>query len=204
MITAISLFRPSWKTTSRSMRRHSRLRPLSVVLALLLAHAMAGPALANATDTDVTFEGSSASAASPSDTKTANEVLAIMNAARAKSGCGPLKLNSKLMAAAKTHATNMALKDFFGHSNKNGSKFSTRVKKQGYKYRMVAENIAAGQATAKQAALDWLGSAGHRRNILNCKLKDTGVAVAYQANDKPMLGNSKPFFYYWVQVFASP
>lgn len=173
-----------------------------VWLALMLAINPAGPAMANATD--VVLDGGSSSVASASATSTAKEVLGILNAARAKAGCAPLKLNSKLMAAAKTHATNMAQKDFFGHANRDGSKFSKRVKKQGYKYRMVAENIAAGQKTARQAALDWLGSAGHRRNILNCKLKETGVAVAYQANDKPMMGNSKPFYYYWVQVFATP
>jgi len=177
-------------------------RLLAVVLTLMLGQAPATEAMANATD--VILDASSSSAASPSALSTAKEVVTILNAARAKAGCGPLKLNSKLMGAAKTHATNMAEKDFFGHANKDGSKFSKRVKKQGYKYRMVAENIAAGQASARQAAYDWLGSPGHRRNILNCKLKDTGVAVAYQANDKPMMGNSKPFYYYWVQVFASP
>ena len=187
---------------SPSMPKRSWLSPLAVGLALVLAQGQFSPALGNATD--VVLDESSSSAATPSATATAKEVVAILNAARSKAGCGPLKINSKLMAAAKTHATNMAEKDFFGHANKDGSKFSKRVKKQGYKYRMVAENIAAGQATAKQAALDWLGSAGHRKNILNCKLKETGVAVAYQANDKPIMGNSKPFYYYWVQVFASP
>jgi uncharacterized protein YkwD len=184
------------------MPKRSWLKLAAVALAFLAAQAPASPALANATD--VVLEGTSSSAASPSSIATAKEVLGIMNAARKKAGCAPLKLNNKLMAAAKTHATNMAQKDFFGHSNKDGSKFSKRVKKQGYKYRMVAENIAAGQATARQAALSWLSSAGHRRNILNCKLKETGVAVAYQANDKPIMGNSKPFHYYWVQVFATP
>jgi len=157
-----------------------------------------------ANSTDVVLDESSSSAPTASATATAKEVLAILNAARKKAGCSPLKLNSKLMSAAQTHANNMAKKDFFDHSNKDGSKFSSRVKRQGYKYKMVAENIAAGQSTAKQAANAWLGSAGHRKNILNCKFKDTGIAVGYQADDKPIMGNSKPYYYYWVQVFASP
>ncbi len=187
---------------SRSMPRRLLANVCGVALAALLAVMPAAPVLANATD--VILEGSSSSKPSASSMTTAKEVVALMNAARAKAGCGPLKINSKLMAAAKTHAINMAEKDFFGHANRDGSKFSKRVKKQGYKYRMVAENIAAGQSSARQAALSWLGSAGHRKNILNCKLKDTGVAVAYQADDRPIMGNSKPFHYYWVQVFASP
>ena len=174
----------------------------AAALALTLVIAPVAPALANSTD--VVLDDSSSSAPSSSATATAKEVLAIINAARKKAGCAPLKLNSKLMAAAQTHATNMAKKDFFGHSNKDGSKFSGRVKKQGYKYKMVAENIAAGQSSATQVAYDWLGSSGHRKNILNCKFKDTGIAVGYQSDDQPMMGNSKPFYYYWVQVFASP
>jgi uncharacterized protein YkwD len=186
----------------RSMPKPSWLNALAVTLALTIGQFPAAPAMANSTD--VVIDASSSSVASASSMATAKEVLGILNAARSKAGCGPLKINNKLMAAAKTHATNMAQKDFFGHANRDGSKFSKRVKRQGYKYRMVAENIAAGQASARQAANAWLSSAGHRRNILNCKLKETGVAVAYQANDKPIMGNSKPFYYYWVQVFASP
>jgi uncharacterized protein YkwD len=180
----------------------SGLKLAAVMLALTLGQAVQSPALANSTD--VILETGSSSAASASSMATAKEVLAILNAARTKAGCSPLKINQKLMAAAKTHATNMAQKNFFGHANADGSKFSKRVKRQGYKYRMVAENIAAGQQTARQAALSWLKSAGHRRNILNCKMKDTGIAVAYQADDKPIMGNSKPYYYYWVQVFAAP
>lgn len=135
---------------------------------------------------------------------TAKAVLAIINAARSKAGCAPLKLNSKLMAAAKKHATSMAEKNFFGHKGKDGSKPSSRAKRQGYSYHMIAENIAAGLSSATQAANSWLGSSGHRKNILNCKLKDTGIAVAYQSDDEPMDGNSKPYYYYWVQIFGAP
>ena len=135
---------------------------------------------------------------------TAKAVLAIMNAARAKAGCGPLKLNPKLMAAAKSHAKAMAEKNFFGHKGKDGSKPGSRAKRQGYKYHIFAENIAAGQSSAEAAAQSWLNSSGHRKNILNCKLKDTGIAVAYQSDDDPIDGNSKPYYYYWVQDFGAP
>lgn len=135
---------------------------------------------------------------------TAKAVLAILNEARAKAGCGPLKLNSKLMAAAKSHARAMAEKNFFGHKGKDGGKPSTRAKRQGYKFHILAENIAAGQKSAEEVARSWLSSSGHRKNILNCKLKDTGIAVAYQADDEPIMGNSKAFYYYWVQDFGAP
>ena len=154
-------------------------------MALVLGVTLTGPAPAFADDT-------------------AKAVLAILNEARAKAGCGPLKLNSKLMAAAKQHAKAMAEKNFFGHKSKDGSKPGSRAKRQGYKYHIFAENIAAGQSTAESVAKSWLGSSGHRKNILNCKLKDTGIAVAYQSDDGPIDGNSKPYYYYWVQDFGAP
>lgn len=134
----------------------------------------------------------------------ADSVLSAINAARAEAGCGPLQLNGKLTAAAKAHAQAMAEQNFFGHSGKDGSRFSNRIKRQGYSYSSAAENIAAGQTSVGQVVSSWLNSAGHRRNILNCRMTETGIAVVYQADDKPIRGNPAPLRYYWVQVFATP
>lgn len=161
----------------RSMRR------LSWAKVLLLALAVAG---------------------SPVAAGPAESVLSAINAARAKAGCGPLRLNGKLVAAAKAHARAMAEQNFFGHAGKDGSRFSSRITRQGYGYRTAAENIAAGQKSAAQVVSSWLKSAGHRRNILNCRMTETGVAVVYQADDRPIRGNPAPLRYYWVQVFATP
>lgn len=140
----------------------------------------------------------------PAQADVAQSVLAAVNQARAKAGCQPLKLNSRLTAAADSHATAMAVQNFFGHSSRDGSKFSSRIKRQGYKYRAAAENIAAGQKSASEFVNNWLESPGHRRNILNCRLRDTGIAVYYQADDKPLRGSNHALRYYWVQVFAAP
>jgi uncharacterized protein YkwD len=134
----------------------------------------------------------------------ADSVLTAVNAARAKAGCTPLRLNGKLAAAAKSHARAMAEQNFFGHAGKDGSRFSSRIARQGYSYRTAAENIAAGQRSAGQVVQSWLGSTGHRRNILNCQMTETGIAVVYQADDRPIRGNPAPLRYYWVQVFAAP
>jgi uncharacterized protein YkwD len=161
----------------RSMRR------LSWAKALLLSLAVAG---------------------SPVSAGPAESVLSAVNAARAKAGCGPLRLNGKLTAAAKSHARAMAEQNFFGHAGKDGTRFSSRIKRQGYSYRTAAENIAAGQKSAGQVVKSWLESSGHRRNMLDCRMQDTGIAVVYQADDRPIRGNAAPLRYYWVQVFAAP
>lgn len=147
----------------------------------------------------IAVAGSPAAAVSPAET-----VLSAVNSARAKAGCQPLRLNARLTAAAKAHAAAMAEQNFFGHAGKDGSRFASRIKRQGYSYRSAAENIAAGQRTALQAVQGWLKSAGHRRNMLNCRMTETGIAVVYQADDRPIRGNSAPLRYYWVQVFAAP
>ena len=133
-----------------------------------------------------------------------DQVLAAVNKARAGAGCRALTVNAKLVAAAKGHAKAMAEKNFFSHSGKDGSKFSTRIKAQGYSYSRVAENIGAGQSSAAAIMDTWLGSAGHRKNILNCALTETGIAVVYQPDDKPLKGQKYAMKYYWVEVFARP
>ncbi len=143
-------------------------------------------------------------AGSPASAGPAESVLTAINAARGKAGCGPLRMNGKLTAAAKGHARAMAEQNFFGHAGKDGSRFTARLKQQGYSYRTAAENIAAGQKSAGQVVASWLKSAGHRRNILDCRMTETGIAVVYQADDRPIRGNSAPLRYYWVQVFAAP
>lgn len=160
------------------MLRRWLVRPLLVALAL----AVAAPA--------------------PAVADPAQSVLASINAVRAKAGCGPLKFNMALMAAAQTHARNMAEKDFFGHTGKDGRGFASRIRSQGYKYGLAAENIAAGQPTVERAVKAWLESPGHRRNILNCRFKDTGIAMVYQPDDRPLRGQSRGLRYYWVQLFG--
>lgn len=134
----------------------------------------------------------------------ADSVLSAVNAARAKAGCGPLRMNSKLAAAAKSHARAMAEQNFFAHAGKDGSRLPGRIARQGYDYQSAAENIAAGQDSAREVVQSWLQSKGHRRNILDCRMTETGIAVVYQADDRPIAGSRYPLRYYWVQVFADP
>lgn len=140
----------------------------------------------------------------PAMASPAESVLSAINAARVRVGCQPLRLDARLVAAAKGHARAMAEENFFGHAGRDGSRFSSRIRRQGYVYRTAAENIAAGQKSASAVVKSWLQSAGHRRNILNCRMTETGIAVVYQPDDKPLRGSRYPLRYYWVQIFAAP
>jgi uncharacterized protein YkwD len=156
---------------------------LCMLRALALAVFMAGPAMAGDAE---------------------NQVLAAVNAVRADAGCPALRVNAQLAAAARSHATAMAKQNFFSHNSKNGGKFGARFKAQGYRYRAAAENIAAGQKTAGAVMDVWLHSAGHRKNILDCSMTETGIAVVYQPDDAPLSGQKYAYKYYWVQDFARP
>jgi uncharacterized protein YkwD len=141
-------------------------------------------------------------APAPASADAVQSVLAGINSVRAKAGCGPLALNKQLMAAAEAHARNMAEDDFFGHRDKSGKGFPTRVRAQGYPLSLAAENIAAGQKTPEKAVQAWLDSPSHRKNVMNCKFRETGIAMVYQQDDKPLKGQSMGLRYYWVQVFG--
>jgi uncharacterized protein YkwD len=139
---------------------------------------------------------------SPVAADAVQSVLVNINAVRAKAGCGPLTLNKALMATAESHARNMAEDNFFGHRDKSGKGFPSRVRAKGYRLSLAAENIAAGQKTPEKAVQAWLDSPSHRKNIMNCRFRETGIAMVYQPDDKPFRGQSMGLRYYWVQVFG--
>jgi uncharacterized protein YkwD len=132
------------------------------------------------------------------------EALAQINALRADAGCGPLQINPALQAAAAGHAADMAQQNFFSHTGTGGSKLRGRIDAAGYRWGAIAENIAAGQSSAAEVVSVWYQSAGHKKNMLNCTYRDTGLALVYQADDQPIKGYDFPFNYYWVQTFGSP
>ncbi len=132
------------------------------------------------------------------------EVLALINAERELNGCPRLAVNDKLSEAAQRQSDAMADDDFFAHVGPDGVKPSQRVTDTGYRWTMTAENIAAGYATPEEAVAGWMTSPGHRGNILNCAFTETGIAMTFQEDDKPLPGVRYAYRYYWVEVFGKP
>ncbi|MFD4371905.1 CAP domain-containing protein [Streptomyces sp. NPDC058486] len=121
----------------------------------------------------------------------ADQVLSLVNAERAKAGCGPLTANATLTRAAQGHSDDMAARDYFDHTNPDGDGPGERVTAAGYPWSTYGENIAMGQTTPEQVMEGWMNSPGHRANILNCDFKELGVGV--HTNGGP----------YWTQVFGA-
>ncbi|GAA0733816.1 CAP domain-containing protein [Dactylosporangium roseum] len=119
----------------------------------------------------------------------ARGVVAITNSVRARAGCGPVTPNARLNHAAWLHSLDMAGRGYFAHGQPGH-----RVRAAGYRWSAYGENIAWGQRSAGEVMRDWMNSPGHRANILNCRFRNVGVAVVYNARGVP----------FWTQDFASP
>lgn len=134
-----------------------------------------------------------------------DQVLTLVNQKRAAGAtCGgvvkppvaALTSNAKLRCAARVHAKDMATQNYFSHTSLNGTQFYQRITNAGYTWTQVAENIAAGQATAASVVAGWMASTGHCNNIMNGALKNIGVGYAYNVNAS--------YDHYWVQDFGKP
>lgn len=132
------------------------------------------------------------------DELSARSVLDEVNALRAR-GCKcpnsrysppapALQWEEKLENAAQSHADDMYRGRYFSHNSADGTSFSDRISRAGYRWSAVGENIAKGQPTARAVVHAWANSKGHCLNMMNPKFDDMGV------------GKNGP---YWVQDFGA-
>ena len=104
-------------------------------------------------------------------------VVSLTNAERAKEGCKPLRIDQRLVVAARKHSADMAANGYFDHTSRSGASPWKRMEDAGYTS-PGAENIAKGYASAAAVVKGWMNSPGHRANILNCGLRAIGVGRA--------------------------
>ncbi|OAN73046.1 hypothetical protein A8B78_19200 [Jannaschia sp. EhC01] len=90
----------------------------------------------------------------------------------------PLGHSAALQAAAQAHVDDMAQSGNLSHTGSNGSTLASRLRASGYSACFAAENIAAGQANTAEVFEDWMGSSGHRRNIVAAEATQFGFARA--------------------------
>jgi uncharacterized protein YkwD len=122
-------------------------------------------------------------------------LIAAHNRERAKEKLPPLRPNAQLAEAAREHARDMAEHKKLSHEGSDGSDPAKRVKRHGYRYQEVGENVADGQTSVEEAMRSWMNSPPHRKNILG-DFTEIGPAVA-QAQDAEKTN-------YWCVVFGRP
>lgn len=105
-------------------------------------------------------------------------VLTLTNRERVAHGCAPLRERYTLRRSSRVHTVRMARYNTMSHQLPGEAPFTTRITRAGYTpWRLVAENVARGFDSAAAVVEAWMKSPGHRRNILNCRLRDLGVGV---------------------------
>jgi uncharacterized protein YkwD len=131
--------------------------------------------------------------------------LMLVNDARGRArNCGarhfgsarPLRWNVVLARSAALHAADMAANGFFSHTGHNGSTLPQRVTRAGYPFRVIGENIAAGQPSIEDAIAGWLKSPEHCANLMNSEFTDIGAAFDFNDTNGMRV--------YWVQDFGTP
>lgn len=123
------------------------------------------------------------------------EILKLVNEERAKAGLGLLELKYRedIQICADTRATELTESpsiDEISHTRPNGTEYFTVFTDNGITYKVVGENIAAGQSSAQSVMEFWMNSDGHKNNILSEDF--TGIAVGVAEKDGVL---------YWVQLF---
>jgi uncharacterized protein YkwD len=109
-----------------------------------------------------------------------------------------LTWNPRLASIAQGHSTSMAKESFFDHTDMHGKTVADRAKQVGYKYRVVAENIAAGQDSLSEVFMEWTASKGHCENMLDGRVTEFGLARV----KSPSLAD--PYGVYWTLVLGTP
>lgn len=104
------------------------------------------------------------------------EVVNLVNQERSKAGLPALQVSAELTLSAQRYSAYMAQANFFNHIGPDGSTLVTRNTAAGYTgWTFMAENLAAGQPTPRDAVNGWLASPSHRANIFNPNATETGV-----------------------------
>ena len=114
------------------------------------------------------------------------QVLAGVNGQRAAHGLAPLRLDDRLVAAARQHAVDMAYRHHCSHWGRDGSSVRMRIRRNGYAHdNWAGENILCGRRTADSALGWWMSSWMHRANILNANYTHIGVGISMHGSSGP-------------------
>ena len=104
------------------------------------------------------------------------EVLRLVNQARANAGLSKLTADDNITKVARIKAQDMVNNNYFSHNSPTYGTPFEMMKSFGISYKSAGENIAA-HSTVEAAFNAWMNSSGHRANILNSSFNYTGIGV---------------------------
>lgn len=140
------------------------------------------------------------SAQQPDPDAIASKTVRLVNQQRALNGAPPVQIDRRLSEAAQAHAEDMVRRDYVDHRSPDGRGLEDRAVSAGYPWRVIAENIAAGQASPESAVTSWMTSPAHRDNMLGRDFVHVGIGYV-----RPASGGRQPrYSHYWNIVFGAP
>lgn len=124
------------------------------------------------------------------------DIISLSNAERKKKNIAALKKNEILTKIAETKGRAILEKQIFKH-NFNNRVFSDWIKDEDYEYAYAGENLAIDFASNESLLRAWMDSESHRKNILNKRFTEIGVAII----EGEFRGENTIII---VQIFAAP
>ena len=115
---------------------------------------------------------------------------------RASHGLAAVKIDTRLMKIASTHAQRMASTDRLEHVLPGEGSFPQRINAGGYQAAVAAENIGAGYDSLSEAIRAWETSPAHNANLLQRDVTQIGIAL-YSTP-------AGAYHTYWALVLARP
>lgn len=117
--------------------------------------------------------------------------LSSINAFRAENGLPALRYNSTLDKVAERQARAMAAQGDLSHTV--DGQLPDRVRAYGYDVYAAAENLGWNYRSVPAVMDGWKNSSGHRKNLLNPRVREVGFAAAAGPNGEP----------YWALVMGA-
>ncbi len=117
-------------------------------------------------------------------------IFEAMNFQRASAGCEPLAWSSDLGSTAREHSRRMLEANFFGHEDPVFGDLATRLNRAAIAWLHCAENVFRERNYENPvdpvalAAVAWMYSEGHRKNVLTPDFTETGVGVGKDAEGR--------------------
>jgi uncharacterized protein YkwD len=130
--------------------------------------------------------------------RVAADMLSRVNGVRRREGVPPLAPSPLLDRISQQHAEDMLARSYFGHWTPEGLGPSERARASGYAAG-IGENLVEQRFSTEEALEAWLGSPGHRRNILDPASREMGLGLAVGAGYDAAPGGYRVI---WVQSFG--
>lgn len=113
------------------------------------------------------------------------QLFDLTNAERVKHHLPALQWDEHIRETARNHSMDMALNNYFSHTNPSGQSPFDRMKEDNVFFTLAGENLASGQFSSIFAHEGLMNSLGHRENILRPEYQYLGIGVAFNSKSQP-------------------